>query len=537
MAAMRRNSTAGAVPPSRRSISFNASAIRRLSTTYARNSPDSLFRIAALSKHSTSSVPLYLFRAPGVQLRIGLQGESYLPGGTISGTVLIYRDGTAASTVRDVNVYLVSEIARRKANNAYDPSQEFRPQVLNHIPKYKYTHTLVPAAQKSWSAGPHEARFHSVTHPIRPLVRAGIPTFSNGDEVTSALNHLFSVTIPDDAPASRSWKEDAKRDAAIDLRYRLVAVVNLSQGETECTVMAETCVLVANGSGSAYASSSLNMGSGSIPSSSTSSYTSRTSSTFTSLYSSHSFRKPAKRKRSAAKHQQLNLVTHELMLDEKIFVRCAPPPAGNTTLILTERVTYMGKIRAERQVTGKESTMEPGTYVFTAAGLGVSLKEGPLSVSHYINSTRVDIYASPLSINNSSISNVSSGSYKYLVRNTRDIRRQPSIRFYYQDELPLFGNLDYRNRTVGTFIPSQRLSALTLASRLPHLTNTAGNEGTDCENEVCCLCLDDLHNQNVTRLRPCGHILHLSCAQLWLRHAAAEGRGAICCPMCKTVLR
>jgi len=250
-----------------------------------------------------------------------------------------------------------------------------------------------------------------------------------------------------------------------------------------------------------------------------------------------------KRMRSGSKHQPLNLSSVELALDKKIYVHCTPPPPRNTHVVLTERVTYMGKVRAERQVTGVESPDDASRYMFLTDGLGESIKEGVLNVSHYINSQRVYIYPSRLGITTDTLS--TSSSFKDLFRNTQQLRKQPSIRFYYQDELPLFTNLDYRNRTPAV-IPSQRLSALTLASRLPHLTNNNcnhnhnhdnGNSNSDSENEVCCLCLDDLHNQKVTRLRPCGHILHLNCTQLWLRHAAGEGRGAICCPMCKTVLQ
>eukprot|EP00171_Calliarthron_tuberculosum_P020656 IDg20656t1 len=60
-----------------------------------------------------TDAPLYLFRAPGLQARIGLRRDVFAPGDTVDGAVILYRDADSAShprvTATSVDVHLYCE--------------------------------------------------------------------------------------------------------------------------------------------------------------------------------------------------------------------------------------------------------------------------------------------------------------------------------------------------------------------------------------------------------------------------------------------
>ena len=196
---------------------------------------------------------LYLFRGPGVQVRVGLATERYRAGDVVEGTVVLVGDGEAGEAVQaaqlagaHVEVALLCETARRKLNTSYRPGQQYRPQDIGggRLFRYAYTRTLVPASHK-WAQGPWEARYHHQVAPFMAPARAAVapaatPTPSAGGRTAT---RRFRVRLPHDAPPSASWP-DRNHGAHVDLRYRLVALVHLLGGSRTYTVMAETVVLV-----------------------------------------------------------------------------------------------------------------------------------------------------------------------------------------------------------------------------------------------------------------------------------------------------
>lgn len=99
---LRPSTTRNARPP-RRSMDF----LRRAHSHHA--APFPATRARRLS--ARPDAPLYLFRAPGLQARVGLRKDVYAPGESVEGAVILYRDAESAAYARvaasavDVHLY------------------------------------------------------------------------------------------------------------------------------------------------------------------------------------------------------------------------------------------------------------------------------------------------------------------------------------------------------------------------------------------------------------------------------------------------
>lgn len=481
-AGRRRMSTAG-----RRSVSMTRQAARRLSTHHFSHYQE------------PNNTPNYLYRTPTHQMRIGLRSDRLAPGTPLTGTVVIYRDTTAGERVPaidSVTVTLHCEVARRKTNTSYRPGQQFSPQDIapQAITRYEYTRTLVPHSQK-WHSGPWEAPFHHDAAPFRTAVNADLAPMTSHGRVQC---HPFSVVVPNDAPPSRTWN-DNKQNTFVDIRYRIVAVAKLARPDS--VLLAEAVVIV---------SPSLS----NVP----------------CTQSNYGVPSVTARSKTTLSRRALTLIVEKRSIsigDDNTLAKVNIRSSKNThaKLYILEHVMYSGKLRTTRRVSCKRTN--ESQWRVPTRGLCEDIMLGPLSVSHEVCAIADDLVATV----RIRLTRGNRHGVDEVLASTRTLRRQPPIYYYFEDELPLFSNLEYRAARAGG-APNGRLCAAALAARLPRLTHMTGTEDED----VCCLCLEDLADGMVTRLAPCGHVMHLECAKKWLRHAAREWRATVCCPMCKSVL-
>lgn len=57
------------------------------------------------------------------------------------------------------------------------------------------------------------------------------------------------------------------------------------------------------------------------------------------------------------------------------------------------------------------------------------------------------------------------------------------------------------------------------------------------EGLSCAICTDDIHvGQEATQLERCAHIYHTDCLRQWKDSTSGGGAGAICCPLCRSVV-
>jgi len=50
-----------------------------------------------------------------------------------------------------------------------------------------------------------------------------------------------------------------------------------------------------------------------------------------------------------------------------------------------------------------------------------------------------------------------------------------------------------------------------------------------CSSKTCCICLDELHDRNISILS-CGHIFHFHCIQSWIHLPKKD------CPLCREIV-
>lgn len=470
----------------------------------------------------------YLFRAPGVQARVGLADSVALPGAGVEGAVIVYRDHSSAPAVLSVSVRLIGEVARRKENTSFTPGQAFRAQDVSPANmaattgvRYRYARTVVPRAQR-WAHGPREVRFHSACHPFTAVDARLLPDTdlsSSGEPSARADTTHFKVNVPSDAPPSHVWHEQ-KKGADVDLRYRIVATVVLDAGAGEEAVLtAEAVLLVAQRPyphpGPPVADALAGP------------------------------RATASRGVPGARRQlSLELERSSFRLDEQVraTVRLRGGHAHSRPSLWLVEVVYHGSVRrAERRIPFLAVTPLPDdSFAFsletTGTCLAPCLAVGPLLVTHFVEAVaggRRREFAARAGV--TFTPGTGAGEEQRLTRlraATTELRKQPPIRCYFRDEFPLFPNLDYENGAAG---PARAVAPAAIISRLPFLT-VVQSQAAGVDEEVCMVCLGPLADETVTRLTPCNHVLHRRCAQSWLRHVQQSAVTAAC-PMCKTELR
>lgn len=478
-----------------------------------------------------SDAPLYMYRAPGLQARVGLRREQYASGESVEGAVILYRDADSVSMPRviaeNVRVQLHCEVARRKTNHSFRSDQQFRAQNVRRLHGYTYARSLVPSSHP-WSRGPWEARYHSAAESFAPPVEA---TVDSAHDAARATLHRFELRVPLMAPQSRVWVE-AKRHAFLDIRYRIVATALLSSGDV---LMAE-CVFLVSGPPTS-APSPLD-----VPLNSPTSCVPLLASSMT-------------HRRTSGRSLVVRLDRSRWPVDQPNTVNVAMLGDRSQVSIVVqvvERATYAGRLRCERVVAGAPSdgasdrgdTAHALTSAWTlrVGTLCADVSLGALVVTHEV---RVRAMRAEGEVGSWSgavlLMGATRGSYDAMGKTraaTKLLRSQPPIAYYWHDELPLFANLQYTAAAAGA---SAAPCAQAVAARLPRLTQAhihggAATTASD-EEDVCMFCLSSLADDVVTRFAPCGHVLHLACAADWLRHVAAERRPSVACPMCKRTLQ